>query len=154
MRRYHLRCAVFLILTKIEKGKQYVLLQKRDNTGLLDGLWDVSVSGHLEKDETLKEAMIRETKEEIGVDLQKENLSLVGINHAKFKNKTEYIMVVFQTMKWQGQIQIMEPHKCSMLKWFAIDSLPNDIIDNRKDMISDYLTNNNYRETGFSEVKK
>ena len=114
-------------------------------------MWDVSVSGHLEKDETLKDAMIRETKEEIGIELQKDDLSLVNINHSKFKDKTEYIMPVFHASKWCGKEKIMEPNKCSQLKWFRVDNLPDDIIDNRKDMIIDYLNNNNYRETGFNK---
>lgn len=76
--RYSLRWAVFLILTKFENGKEYTLLQKRFHTGLLDGQYDVACSGHLEPEETLKEAMIRETKEEIGIDVKKENLSSVS----------------------------------------------------------------------------
>lgn len=60
--RYNLRCAVFLILTEKRKDDTYILLQRRYNTGLHDGLWDVAASGHVEKDETLSYAIIREAR--------------------------------------------------------------------------------------------
>ena len=67
--RFMIKCAVFLILTKIENNKEYILLQRRYNTGILDGQYDVSSSGHLENGETLKESIIRETKEELGIEI-------------------------------------------------------------------------------------
>ena len=45
-RRYTLRCVVFLLLTKLENNREYILLQRRFNTGILDGQFDVSCSGH------------------------------------------------------------------------------------------------------------
>lgn len=65
-RRYTLRCAALLLLTKIENNKEHILLQRRFDTGILDEQFDVSSSEYLEKDDTLKEAIIREAKEESG----------------------------------------------------------------------------------------
>lgn len=46
--RYKSKVAVFLILTREEKGQKQVLLQERCNTGYMDGKYDTSRSGHLE----------------------------------------------------------------------------------------------------------
>ncbi len=148
MGRFKVRCAVFLILTKEENGKKYVLLQHRYNTGIEDDKWGVSVGGHLEKGETLKACLIRETLEEIDITLDSTCLTLVNIVHANF-NGTEYIMPVFHTDKWQGIPKIMEPDKCDGLKWFDINNLPENISANRRQMIEDYLNQQNYREIGF-----
>lgn len=148
--RYSLRCAVFLILTKFENGKEYTLLQKRFHTGLLDGQYDVACSGHLEPEETLKEAMIRETKEEIGIDVKKENLSYVSTIHAKFSD-AEYLLISFHASIFDGVPEIMEPDKCNELKWVPINDLPKEIIDTRKMMIEDYLHSNTYQEYGFNK---
>lgn len=148
--RYSVRCAVFLILTKVENGEEYTLLQKRFHTGLLDGKYDVSCSGHLEKDETLKEAVIRETKEEIGIDIKKEDLNSVSTIHAKFSD-AEYLLVSFHTSVYAGIPKIMEPGKCNELKWVPINELPEEIIDTRKIMIEDYVNHTNYYEYGFLE---
>lgn len=147
--RYKLRCAVFLILTKEENGKEYILLQKRYNTGILDDKYDVSCSGHLEEGETLIEAMIRETKEEIGVDINKCDLKFSSTMHANFED-TEYLLITFSSTKYKGIPSIMEPNKCNELKWFDINELPEQLADTRKIMIENYKNNNNYSEYGFN----
>lgn len=146
--RYTLRCAVFLILTKIENGKEYILLQRRFNTGILDGKYDVSCSGHLEKGETVAEAMIRETKEEIGITINKDDLKYSSTIHAKFDD-SEYLLISFSSNKFIGNPKIMEIDKCDDLKWFYINDLPENIADTRKLMIDNYKNNNNYSEYGF-----
>lgn len=149
--RYTLRCAVFLILTKIENNKEYILLQRRYQTGILDGQFDVSCSGHLEKDETLKEAMVRETKEEIGITIKQEDLKYSSTIHAKFSD-AEYLLIAFHATKYEGIPSIMEQDKCNELTWFDIDSLPyQEIADTRRIMIENYKHGNLYTEYGFKQ---
>ena len=59
--RFKLVITVGLVLLN-DKGQ--VLLQKRCNTGYMDGKYGL-VAGHLEKDESLVDGIIREAKEEI-----------------------------------------------------------------------------------------
>ena len=148
--RYMLKCAVFLILTKIENNKEYVLIQRRYNTGIQDGKYDVSVSGHLEKNETLKEAIIRETKEELGIDVSIEDLSFVSTMIANFKGD-EYLLITFSSNKFEGIPSIMEKDKCDDLIWVSLDELPKNIIETRQIMINDYNLKNNYSEYGFDK---
>ena len=147
--RYTLRCAVFLILTKVENGKEYILLQKRYNTGLLDGKFDVSCSGHLEKGETVTQAMIRETREELGIGIEPSDLKYSSVMHSKF-SEVEYIFVIFSSNKFKGNVSIMEPDKCNELRWFDINNLPDNLPDTRKIMIENYKNNNLYSEYGFN----
>lgn len=146
--RYKLRCAVFLILTKKEDGREYILLQKRQNTGILDGKYDVSCSGHLEEGESVVDAMIRETKEEIGINIFKDNLKFSSLMHANFDD-SEYLLIAFSANIYDGIPTIMEDDKCSELSWYDINNLPKELIDTRKIMINNYLNGNNYHEYGF-----
>lgn len=146
--RFKIKCAVVLILTKMENGKEYVLLLKRQNTGILDGKYDISCCGHLEKGETLKEAIVRETKEEIGIIVSKDNLHYSSTIHCDFEGD-EYLLVAFYTNQYEGTPKIMEPDKSSELAWFPIHELPNEIADNRRIMIENYLNQNLYSEFGF-----
>ena len=50
---YRSLVAVMLILEREADGRRELLLQRRQNTGYADGLWDVAVSGHLEEGESL-----------------------------------------------------------------------------------------------------
>ena len=147
-KRFKLHCAVFLILTKKKNQNEQVLLQKRYHTEILSGKYDVAASGHLEKNESVKKAMIRETKEEIGINILEENLHYSSTIHAKFED-AEYILITFWTNKYQGTPKIMEPDKCNELKWFDINKLPEDLADTRKIMIENYKNHIPYQEYGF-----
>lgn len=60
--RYETKVAVFLILTRKVNGQTEILLQRRCNTGYMDGQYDMACSGHLEKGESLSRALAREAK--------------------------------------------------------------------------------------------
>ena len=70
--RFTSRVAVYLVLTKNDQ----VLLTLRQNTGFADGLYSLA-SGHVDEGETIKHAMIREAKEEIGILIKPDDLKFV-----------------------------------------------------------------------------
>src|SRR4030042_6138077 len=108
--RHTLRTAVYLIL---QKGNQ-ILLLLRKNTGYKDGNYSLP-SGHLEGGESATDALIRETKEEIGVGLKKENLEISHVIHRR-SGELEYIDLFFTTKNWQGTPQNSEPEKHGEVK--------------------------------------
>lgn len=69
-----------------------ILIQKRSNNKkIYPGKWEISASGHVEQGENEIDAAIRETKEEVGVSLSKENIRL--INTTTFKNALSYTYI-------------------------------------------------------------
>lgn len=57
-----------------------ILLQKRSpNKKVFPNLWDISVAGHIASGEGTLEAAVREVYEEIGLALEKEQLTKIGI---------------------------------------------------------------------------
>ena len=57
-----------------------ILLQQRAaSKTIYPLLWDVSVAGHIDAGETYIEAALRETEEEIGLQLKPESLSKIGV---------------------------------------------------------------------------
>lgn len=124
--RYQSKVAVSLILTRLTDDGKEILFQRRCNTGYMDGKYEISCSGHLEKGESLSNAMIREAKEELGIEIQEKDLQLVFVNHSY---KEDYIQIYFTTQKYKGIPQIIEKDKCDDLRWFNINNLPNNIMD-------------------------
>ena len=114
-----------------------VLLLKRHSTGFNDGLYGF-VGGHVEKNEQIVDAAIREVKEEIGVDINRENLYFKSVLNRKISKNIAYVDFVFMTKKWKGSINNMEPEKCSELVWADLNNLPSQIMDFEK-----YLIENN-----------
>ena len=124
--------AVHLFLIKDNK----VLLLRRFNTGYEDGNYSV-VAGHIDGGEDVYTAMIREAKEEAGIDILLENLDVVQVMHRK-KVTEERIDYFFECSKWDGNIEIMEPDKCDELIWVEIDNLPDNTVDYIRAAIENY----------------
>lgn len=58
-----------------------ILLQQRAaSKSICPLLWDVSAAGHVDADETIINAAIRETKEELGLTLSEKELFKIGVN--------------------------------------------------------------------------
>ncbi len=144
--RFKTPIAVILMLIRNNNGKEQILLQKRKNTGYMDNYYDFSASGHVEEKETMKMALIREAKEEIGIDIDIKDVELVTIVH-DIKNN-EYINGYFKVTKWQGEVKINEKDKIEEIRWCDIDNLPQNIIENRKVSIK------NYKEKIFYDENK
>lgn len=123
--RYKMPVSVQIILLN---QKNEVLLSKRKSTGFCDGMYGL-IGGHVEQGEQVINAIIRETKEEIGVKIKKEHINFKCIMNRKVDNTLEYIDFVFVVNNWNGAIANMEPEKCYELRWFDINNMPQNTID-------------------------
>src|SRR4028118_61734 len=76
--RFQIIPSVYLLLFNSNTNK--ILLSKRYNTGFMDGYWALP-AGHVEENETIFQAIIRESEEELGLSLQESQLSLFQLKH-------------------------------------------------------------------------
>lgn len=147
--RFRSYSAVILLLTREKGNHEEVLFQRRCNTGFYDGYYDLSASGHVDANESMKYAMCREAKEELGIDIKEEDLEFVCLIHKKTYNGNIYYDGFFKAKKWIGDPIINEPQKCDELKWFDIDDLPINFVDDRVIAIENYKNNIKYSEYGW-----
>lgn len=120
----------------IVENNNKILLLKRKNTGYEDGKYCLP-GGHLEKNESIRSAIIREAKEEIGIELSKEDLELYKILNRKISEEIEYIDFIFRTTIWKGEILNKEKDKCEEIIWEDKNELPDNTIDFIKEIIKD-----------------
>jgi 8-oxo-dGTP diphosphatase len=111
--------SVFVAIVK--DGK--VLLLRRQNTGWLDGYYDLP-AGHLEDQEMLKDGAARELKEEAGVTVDTKDLSLIHIHQNHHRPNTPHYGFIFQASRWQGEPSLVEPEKSDDIGFFELDNLP------------------------------
>lgn len=138
--RFKIIPAVYLVLIKNDK----ILLSRRHNTEYFDNYYSFP-AGHLDGNETLKQGTIREIKEEMGVDLEQNDLELIHVMNRKIPND-ERLDFFFSAKKWLGEPKIIETDKCDDLSWFEINSLPKNIIPYIKQAIDSILNNLIYSE--------
>jgi len=144
-KRHSIICASYLLLLKDNK----VLLLRRFNTDYEDGNYSVP-AGHVDKGELVTNTLIREVKEEIGIDINKTNIELVHTMHRRAsKTNDERLDFFFICKNWDGEVKNIEPHKCDDLNWFDVNKLPDNIIPYIRDAISNYTKKIPYSERGW-----
>ena len=99
--RYKSKIVVDLLLKrKNENGKEEILLLLRENTGYLDGYYDLP-GGHVDE------------------------MKIIHIYH-HFRNGM--LKFGFSANRYEGRLINNEPEKCKELKWFETENLPENII--------------------------
>jgi 8-oxo-dGTP diphosphatase len=125
-----------------------VLLLRRQNTGYEDGNYSV-IAGHVEKDETAKSGMLREAREEAGLEIEPQHLRFCHVVHRKAKD--ERVSFFFTASQWKGEPRNLEPHKCSELAWFKTSALPPNMVGYVRQAIEKVLSAEFYSEFGWAQ---
>jgi mutator protein MutT len=105
-----------------------LLTRRRDTNPLFDGLWHLP-SGKLDAGESVLDAAVREAKEEVGVHVDPADLRLVHTLHVNGSGPEPRLGLFFVTRHWTGTPTNREPDKCSAVRWFSLDALPDRLID-------------------------
>lgn len=142
MERFKMAVAVYLVL--IKDGK--ILLQRRAGTNYYPGYYGIPC-GHVEVGEGCLNALIREVKEETNLNIKEENITLLyTLNY--FSDK-EYINLFFTAKKYSGTPKIMEPHKCTELKFVELSNLPSNLVPEVRKYLADAKNGKVYGELSY-----
>ena len=59
---------------------------------------------------------------------------------------SSYIDLFFVAKKWEGEPSNKEPNKCDDLKWFDLNSLPENMVLSVKSAIENYIKGNPFSD--------
>ena len=118
------------------------------------GLWDLSASGHIQSEQTPINSIIREIKEELGIDIKKNELYLLGkfwrneIHKEDFiENELDYIYVCEKDIDISNII--IQKEEVEDVKWISINDFKILLESNRAvkrkdvwDCLFKYIGNN------------
>jgi 8-oxo-dGTP diphosphatase len=147
-----------------------VLLLRRYNTGYEDGRLSV-VAGHVEPGESVTRSALRETREEVGLELMPGRLRMAGVMHRRsghervdvfprsgveridvFSRSGDERVDFFLTYHTEGEEpRNLEPEKCSELVWARVDGLPDDVIPYVRAAIENFRAGTWFQEFGWTE---
>lgn len=105
-----------------------LLTQRRDTNPIFDGLWHLP-SGKLDAGESAIDAASREVEEEVGVLIESADLHHVHTIHVNGSGPEPRLGLFFEARHWTGEPTNREPDKCSAVRWFPLDDLPDQLID-------------------------
>ena len=86
-------------------------------------------AGHVDEGENVYDALTREAKEELSIDVTMDDVVDTFAVNRKNKSLPPYFDVYFEIKSYKGEIKINEPEKCSELVWADLDNLPEDMVD-------------------------
>ena len=124
------KSAVHIILINDNK----ILLQKRKGSKLWPGYYALP-AGHIDEGETQYDALVREAKEELGIEINPNdiinNFVVLRRNFFEIDGKIlePYIDYYFEIKKYNGVPKIIEEDKCDELLWADVNNLPEPFIN-------------------------
>ena len=125
MEREKFLSAVYLI---IKNENNEILLQRRQGTKLWSGFLALP-AGHIDEGENCYDAVIREAKEELSINITTNDIKDVFVVNRRNSSLSPYFDVYFEIASYTGEIKINEPEKCSEILWCDINNLPSDMIN-------------------------
>ena len=123
-----------------------ILLLRRFQTGYMDGHYSIP-AGHLDGDETVRMAGVREAHEEIGVRIDPQDITFAGVFHRH--SDDERVDFFFLVKKWDGEPVNAEPEKCDDLRWEMVDNLPGNTVPYVRQAINNYQSDVLFQEFGW-----
>ncbi|MCX0269605.1 NUDIX domain-containing protein [Nocardia zapadnayensis] len=131
----------------LARDRRLLLTQRRG--GAFDGEWHLP-SGKVDAGEPLTAAAAREAREEIGVIIDPAHLRFVHAAHVADSGPEPRLGVFFEASEWLGEPTNQEPDKCSDVRWFPVDRLPDNLIAYPAAGIRTYLDDEHSK--AFSEI--
>ena len=114
-----------------------LLLQKRSPyVRCCPNCYEVSSSGHLDAGENSIEAAMRETKEELGIELNKEDFKLLFSILVNETNNQEFRDVYLVTKKVKLNSKYYINKEVSDIKWITLKEFENIVANNYKNDVN------------------
>ncbi len=96
----------------------------------MDGHWSFGAAGHVERDESVHAAAVREVYEELGVHVRESDLEPICTMHRRSGGNAvgQRVDFFFAAREWEGDPSVAEPDKSGGIRWAALGSLPEPMV--------------------------
>jgi 8-oxo-dGTP diphosphatase len=95
-----------------------ILIAKRPNKKHLSGFWEFP-GGKVEKGESPENALVREVKEELNIDINNKCIAPLTFSEFDYK-KFHLLLLLYVCRRWEGEPMSMEKNE---IKWVRANTL-------------------------------
>ncbi len=121
----------------VNDNNETLLVKRGQKSKNQVGVWS-KPGGAVDLEEKVEDAVIREIKEELGVDI--ELVKFLGFtNHIIKSENQHWIAFNYLAKIIKGEPQILEPDKIEEIKWFSLNNLPENLSQTTSEPIQEYL---------------
>ena len=118
-------------------GNDQILISKRPEKKHLSGYWEFP-GGKVEKNETPGNAIIREVKEELNVNINNKCIAPLSFSEFDYK-KFQLLLLLYVCRRWEGEPRSMEKNeikwvKANMLRQFKMPPADDSLIYSLQDL--------------------
>ncbi|TDE94805.1 NUDIX domain-containing protein [Occultella glacieicola] len=136
--RFRVVPAAYVLLRRPAPAGEEVLLSLRRGTGYMDEHWAHAAAGHVEADESVHAAAVREAREELGITIAQSDLEPLCAMHRTHGNGRaidERVDFFFSCHTWSGEPRLMEADKAAEQAWFPLDALPDPVVPHERTVL-------------------
>lgn len=90
--------------------------------------------GKVDDEENIEQAVIREVKEECGLDVS--GVEFITFFEDTFKSTTHVISLVVKVKNISGKPKVLEPEKCQKWEWFRVNDIPENVTKNLNRLVN------------------
>ena len=123
----------------INDNNEVLLVKRSKNSKTESGMWS-RPGGSVEFGETVEDAVTREIREELNIDIEVvrflEYTDNIGVEN---EVKKHWVALGFLAKIKSGEIKNLEPDKHDDFKWFPLDKLPENLTEYTKNAINVFL---------------
>ncbi len=105
---------LFVVAAALTNQEDEILLQRRPKGRSMAGLWEFP-GGKVETGESPESAIIREIKEELGVDIESENLIPLTFASEDLDGR-HLLLLLYICRRWNGEPQPLESPEIAWVK--------------------------------------
>lgn len=126
-------CGALIVNDKNET----LLLKRGEKSRNQAGYWS-KPGGTVEFGEKIEDAVRREIKEELGVDI--ELIRFLGFtNHIIKEERQHWLSISYLAKIIKGEPKNIEPDKHDEISWFSFDNLPEKMTETTSELLEKYL---------------